>query len=63
MWTKPAHPHGLTRDGITRLGAARPGALANRGVCLQDEARHVAFGRFALREYYPQLTQTERDER
>jgi hypothetical protein len=28
-----------------------------------DEARHVAFGRFALRDYYPQLTQAERDER
>ena len=23
---------------------------------MQDEARHVAFGRFALRDYYPQLT-------
>ena len=30
---------------------------------MQDEARHVAFGRLALRDYYPQLTQTERDER
>jgi len=30
---------------------------------MQDEARHVAFGRLALREYYPQLTQAERDER
>jgi hypothetical protein len=30
---------------------------------MQDEARHVAFGRFALRDYYPQLTQGERDER
>jgi len=30
---------------------------------MQDEARHVAFGRFALRDYYPQLTQAERDER
>jgi hypothetical protein len=27
-----------------------------------DEARHVAFGRLALRDYYPQLTQAERDE-
>jgi len=30
---------------------------------MQDEARHVAFGRLALREYYPQLTDAERDER
>lgn len=30
---------------------------------MQDEARHVAFGRLALRDYYPQLTQQERDER
>jgi hypothetical protein len=30
---------------------------------MQDEARHVAFGRLALRDYYPQLTQHERDER
>jgi hypothetical protein len=30
---------------------------------MQDEARHVAFGRLALREYYPQLTHAERRER
>jgi hypothetical protein len=30
---------------------------------MQDEARHVAFGRLALRDYYPQLTEAERDER
>ena len=30
---------------------------------MQDEARHVAFGRIALRDYYPQLTDAERDER
>ena len=30
---------------------------------MQDEARHVMFGRLALRDYYPQLTQAERDER
>jgi hypothetical protein len=30
---------------------------------MQDEARHVAFGRFALRDFYPTLTQAERDER
>src|SRR5205823_6656432 len=30
---------------------------------MQDEARHVAFGRLALRDYYPEMTQAERDER
>jgi len=30
---------------------------------MQDEARHVAFGRLALRDYYHQLTDAERAER
>ncbi len=30
---------------------------------MQDESRHVAFGRLTLSDYYPQLTQAERDER
>jgi len=30
---------------------------------MSDEARHVAFGRLALRDYYPQLSEAERDER
>ena len=30
---------------------------------MQDEARHVAFGRNALRDYYPQLSEAERNER
>jgi hypothetical protein len=30
---------------------------------MQDEARHVAFGRLALRDYYPELNEKERDER
>ena len=30
---------------------------------MQDEARHVSFDRLALRDYYPQLSQAERDER
>jgi hypothetical protein len=38
-------------------------AAAVNAYVMQDEARHVAFGRLALREYYPQLTQKERDER
>ena len=30
---------------------------------MEDEARHVAFGRLSLRDFYPQLSQAERDER
>jgi hypothetical protein len=30
---------------------------------MQDEARHVAFGRLALRDFYPQLSEAERAER
>jgi hypothetical protein len=30
---------------------------------MQDESRHVAFGRLALRDYYPHLTAAERRER
>jgi hypothetical protein len=30
---------------------------------MQDESRHVAFGRLALRDFYPHLTQAERNER
>lgn len=30
---------------------------------MQDESRHVAFGRLTLKEYYPQLTEAERNER
>ena len=30
---------------------------------MQDEARHVAFGRLALRDFYAQLSDKERDER
>src|SRR5437870_95318 len=38
-------------------------AAAVNAYVMQDEARHVTFGRMALRDYYPQLTETERDER
>jgi hypothetical protein len=38
-------------------------ASAVNAYVMQDEARHVAFGRLALRAYYPELTQAERDER
>ena len=38
-------------------------AAAVNAYVMQDEARHVAFGRIALRDYYPHLTDAERDER
>jgi len=43
--------------------ATNPVAAAVNAYVMQDEARHVAFGRLALRSYYPQLTDAERDER
>jgi hypothetical protein len=38
-------------------------ASAVNAYVMQDEARHVSFGRLALREYYPHLSDAERDER
>jgi hypothetical protein len=43
--------------------AKNPLAAAVNAYVMQDEARHVAFGRLALRDYYPRLTEAERDER
>jgi hypothetical protein len=43
--------------------AQNPLAAAVNAYVMQDESRHVAFGRLALRDYYPQLSQAERDER
>jgi hypothetical protein len=43
--------------------AQNPLAAAVNAYVMQDESRHVAFGRLALRDYYPLLTQKERDER
>jgi hypothetical protein len=43
--------------------AQNPLAASVNAYVMQDEARHVAFGRLTLRDYYPQLTQKERDER
>jgi hypothetical protein len=40
-----------------------PLAAAVNPYVMQDEARHVAFGRIALRDYYPQLSDAERNER
>jgi hypothetical protein len=38
-------------------------ASAVNAYVMQDESRHVSFGRLALREFYPQLSDKERDER
>jgi hypothetical protein len=38
-------------------------ASAVNAYVMQDEARHVSFGRLALRDYYPHLSDAERDER
>jgi hypothetical protein len=40
-----------------------PLVAAINAYVMEDEARHVAFGRIALRDYYPQLSAAERDER
>ena len=43
--------------------AQNPLAAAVNAYVMEDEARHVAFGSLSLRDYYPHLTQAERDER
>jgi hypothetical protein len=53
----------LASFGLIRNMASEPLAKAINAYVMQDEARHVMFGRLALRDYYPQLTQAERDER
>ena len=53
----------LAAFGLIRDQATNPLARSVTAYVMQDEARHVAFGRLALREYYPQLTAKERDER
>ena len=40
-----------------------PLAASVNAYVMQDEARHVAFGRLTLRQYYPHLSQAERNER
>ena len=49
--------------GTIRDHATEPTAREVNAYVMQDEARHVAFGRLALRDYYPQLTEAERRER
>jgi hypothetical protein len=53
----------LASFGLIRDQAQNPLAASVNAYVMQDEARHVAFGRLALRDYYPHLTQKERDER
>ncbi|MBK5909895.1 aminobenzoate oxygenase [Rhodothalassium salexigens] len=53
----------LAAFAMIRDHAQNPLARQVNAYVMQDEARHVAFGRLALRDYYPQLTQAERDER
>lgn len=54
----------LAAFGVLR-DLAPPGSLAKQVLAyvMQDEARHVAFGRISLKDYYAALTDTERDER
>src|ERR687891_553165 len=53
----------LAAFALIRDYSTEPLSKAINTYVMQDEARHVAFGRLALRDYYPQLTQAERDER
>jgi hypothetical protein len=56
---------GLALAAFQRLRdfAQNPLAATVNAYVMQDEARHVAFGRLALRDVYPQLSDAERDER
>ena len=53
----------LAAFALIRDMTGEPLARAVNAYVMQDEARHVAFGRLALRDYYPQLTEQEREER
>ena len=53
----------LAAFGLIRTFSTNELATSLTAYVMQDEARHVAFGRNALKDYYPQLTQAERDER
>jgi hypothetical protein len=53
----------LAAFGTIRDLATEPLGKALNAYVMQDEARHVAFGRLALCDYYPQLSEKERDER
>jgi hypothetical protein len=53
----------LAAFGTIRDLATEPLGKAINAYVMEDEARHVAFGRLALRDYYPQLSDKEREER
>jgi len=53
----------LAAFGVHRDIAANPLVKQVLAYVMQDEARHVAFGRLALRDYYAQLTAAERADR
>ncbi|HMG36857.1 MAG TPA: ferritin-like domain-containing protein [Blastocatellia bacterium] len=53
----------LAAFGTIRDLATEPLGKALNAYVMQDEARHVAFGRLALVDYYPHLSDKERDER
>jgi hypothetical protein len=53
----------LAAFGVLRDRTTKPLPKQILAYIMQDEARHVAFGRMALRDYYPQLTAAERAER
>jgi len=53
----------LTMQILIRDQSKNPLAATVNAYVMQDEARHVAFGRIALRDYYPQLSDAERGER
>jgi hypothetical protein len=53
----------LAAFSLIRDFSEEPLSKAINTYVMQDEARHVAFGRLALRDFYPELSQAERDER
>ena len=53
----------LAAFGVHRDLTANPLVKQVLAFVMQDEARHVAFGRLALRDYYAQLTAAERADR
>ena len=53
----------LAAFGLLRDMTDRPLPKQILAYVMQDEARHVAFGRLALRDYYAQLTSKEKEER
>ncbi|POM25979.1 ribonucleotide-diphosphate reductase subunit beta [Actinomadura rubteroloni] len=53
----------LAAFGLYRDLATNPLVKQLLAYVMQDEARHVAFGRLALKDYYAELTEKERAER